>query len=65
MTSREERGRAQDVARERHRAPPPRDVPLDDVGEASAESFPASDPPSSTGLRAGPPNRAIDDGDTP
>lgn len=65
MTSREQRDRAQDTARERHGAPPPRDVALDDVGEASAESFPASDPPSSTGLRAGPPDRAIDDGDAP
>ena len=65
MTSKEESDRAQDTAPGRQGAPPPRVVALDDVGEASAESFPASDPPSSTGLRAGPPDRAIDDGDAP
>jgi hypothetical protein len=65
MTSKDERERARRAADERHGAPPSSDVVLDDVGEASAESFPASDPPSSTGMRAGPPDRAIADDGAP
>lgn len=65
MASRDERDRAQGEAHERRGTPPSRDAALDDVGEASAESFPASDPPSSTGVRAGPPDRAIVDGGAP
>ena len=57
MASKDQREPGQGEAHERRPAPPPRDVVLDDVGEASAESFPASDPPSSTGVRAGPPDR--------
>ena len=65
MASKDQKDPGQSEARERRPAPPPRDVALDDVGEASAESFPASDPPSSTGVRAGPPDRATVDGGAP
>jgi hypothetical protein len=65
MTSRDERKHAQRMAHERPGAPPATDIVLDDVGEASAESFPASDPPSSTGVRAGPPDRAITEDGAP
>lgn len=65
MSSSDERERARRVADERRAAAALREVVLDDVGEASAESFPASDPPSSTGVRAGPPDRATADDDAP
>lgn len=47
-----------DAEREPRKAPSPQEFTPDDVSEASAESFPASDPPSWTGLRLGPPDRS-------
>jgi hypothetical protein len=56
MMNRQERLGTSPAAREQS----PRSVQellRDDVFEASAESFPASDPPSWSGMRLGPPDR--------
>ncbi len=65
MASKDQRDPGRGEPHQRRAAPLSTDVALDDVGEASAESFPASDPPSSTGVRAGPPDRAIVDSSAP
>lgn len=65
MPSSDENDREPPVVREGRAPAPSRDGVPDDVGAASAESFPASDPPSWTGLHAGPPDRATPDGGAP
>jgi hypothetical protein len=57
MVSRDDTGTAANEDGERRRARPAPALPIDDVTEASAESFPASDSPPWSGMRAGPPDR--------
>jgi hypothetical protein len=57
MPRRNNNDRTADEELKQRRAPQPQELTPDDVSEASAESFPASDAPSWTGLRLGPPDR--------
>jgi hypothetical protein len=57
MARRNNKDRIADEELKQRRAPQSQEFTPDDVSEASAESFPASDAPSWTGLRLGPPDR--------